>query len=77
DVGYTDRYYLHSLSLTWRSPTGDMVVRGGSRNLFDEEPPLVDGTEIFSTYGRPYGGFGYDLLGRTFFLNFTYSFGQL
>ena len=77
DVGYTDRYYLHSLSLTWRSPTGDMVVRGGSRNLFDEEPPLVDGTEIFATYGRPYGGFGYDLLGRTFFLNFTYSFGQL
>ena len=77
DVGYTDRYYLHSLSLTYRSPTGDFVVRGGSRNIFNEEPPLVDGNEIFSIRARPYGGYGYDLLGRTVFLNFSYTFGQL
>lgn len=77
DVGFADRYYLHSLSLTYRSPDGVMLIRAGSRNILNEKPPLVDDTEVWSLRGVPYGGFGYDLLGRTVFVNFAYTFGQL
>lgn len=77
DVGFADRYYLHTLSLTYRSPDGVMLIRAGSRNILNEKPPLVDDTEVWSLRGVPYGGFGYDLLGRTVFVNFAYTFGQL
>ncbi|MDZ7767609.1 MAG: hypothetical protein U5K38_00275 [Woeseiaceae bacterium] len=46
---------------------------GGVRNLFDEEPPFVDGTEILSTNNAPLG-YGYDLNGRTFFVNIRATF---
>lgn len=66
DVGFADEYFLHSASLYYY---GDSWVVGfGVRNLFDEEPPLVDGTEILSVNNVPLG-YGYDLRGRRFFIN--------
>ena len=44
------------------------------RNLFDEEPPFVDGTEILSFNNTPIG-YGYDLRGRTYFFNIAATFG--
>jgi iron complex outermembrane receptor protein len=50
---------------------------GGMRNVFDTAPPLVDpdeGLEVLSVNNVPLG-YGYDLNGRTYFLNIAASFG--
>ncbi|MDJ0917113.1 MAG: TonB-dependent receptor [Woeseiaceae bacterium] len=57
-----DEYFVHDVSATWRSDS--WVVRLGVTNLFDEPPPLTDN----NTLGL-LGGIGYDLRGRTVFLN--------
>ena len=72
DIGFADDYFLHHMSLYYY---GDVwTFGGGVRNLFDEEPPFVDGTEILAINNTPIG-YGYDLRGRTFFLNVGASFG--
>jgi iron complex outermembrane receptor protein len=47
---------------------------GGIRNVFNVKPPFVDGTEVLSINNTPIG-YGYDLNGRTYFLNIAVSFG--
>jgi iron complex outermembrane receptor protein len=47
---------------------------GGIRNVFNEEPPFVDGTEILAVNNAPIG-YGYDLNGRTYFFNIAANFG--
>jgi outer membrane receptor protein involved in Fe transport len=42
------------------------VVRVGVRNVLDEAPPITDDNAL-----SVLGGIGYDLLGRTVFLNVT------
>jgi iron complex outermembrane receptor protein len=69
DVGFGDAYWLHSASLYWYGDT--FTVGAGIRNVFDEAPPLVDGTEVLSVNNVPIG-YGYDLRGRTFFFNVTW-----
>jgi iron complex outermembrane receptor protein len=72
DYADTDNYFLHNVSLYYY---GDRwTFGGGIRNLFDEEPPIVDGTEIQSINNTPIG-YGYDLRGRTYFLNVAVNFG--
>jgi iron complex outermembrane receptor protein len=72
DIGFADDYFLHHVSLYYY---GDVwTFGGGIRNLFDEEPPFVDGTEILAINNTPIG-YGYDLRGRTFFLNVGVNFG--
>ena len=72
DYGDTDNYFLHHLSLYYY---GDRwTFGGGIRNLLDEEPPVVDGTEILAVNNTPIG-YGYDINGRTFFLNVGINFG--
>ena len=66
DVGYGDEYWLHSASLYWYGDT--WTFGGGVRNVFDTSPPLVDGNEVLAVNNVPIGA-GYDLRGRTFFLN--------
>jgi len=66
DVGFGDDYWLHSASIYWYGDT--WTLGGGIRNIFDQAPPLVDGTEVLSVNNVPIG-YGYDLRGRTFFLN--------
>ncbi len=72
DIGFADNYFLHNLSAYY---FGDRwTIGGGIRNVLDEEPPFVDGTEILSVNNAPIGT-GYDLNGRVYFLNVTTSFG--
>ncbi len=72
DYGDTDNYFLHHLSVYYY---GDRwTVGGGIRNLLDEEPPIVDGTEVLAINNTPIG-YGYDIQGRTFFLNVGINFG--
>ena len=72
DYGDGDNYFLHHVSLYYY---GDRwTVGGGIRNAFDEAPPIVDGTEVLAINNTPIG-YGYDLQGRTFFLNVGVSFG--
>ena len=73
DVGFVDDYFVHTLSLSWSNSNWRIV--GGIRNLFDEEPPLVDGNEVFSISNVPIGN-GYDLDGRTFFASVRLSLGS-
>ena len=59
-----DDYWLHDVSAAWRN--GMYVVRAGVRNVFDEAPPLTNNNDLGTL-----GGIGYDLRGRTVFLNIT------
>ena len=71
DVGFADEYWNHAASLYYY---GDVwTFGGGIRNVFEEEPPRVDSTEVQSVRNMPIG-FGYDLNGRTFFLNIAANF---
>ena len=70
-VGFADDYYNHAVSIYYY---GDVwTVGGGIRNVFDDEPPLVDGTEVFAVRNVP-RAVGYDLNGRTYFLNIAARF---
>jgi iron complex outermembrane receptor protein len=54
---------------------GDMwTFGGGIRNILNEKPPVVDGTEILAINNTPIG-YGYDLNGRVFFVNIVANFG--
>ena len=66
DYADTPDYWLHSASVYWY---GDAFTIGaGIRNVFDEEPPYVDGTEYIAINRVPLGA-GYDLFGRVYFFN--------
>ena len=69
DVGFGDDYWLHSASVYYYGDT--FTIGAGIRNVFDTRPPLVDGTEVLSTNNVPLG-YGYDLRGRTFFVNLSW-----
>lgn len=62
-----DEYWVHDMSL--RYETGTWILRGGISNVFDEAPPLTDNNLV-----RNLAGIGYDLGGRTAFVNVTKSF---
>jgi iron complex outermembrane receptor protein len=66
DYADTDEYWLHSASVYWYGDT--FTVGGGIRNVFDEAPPYVDGSEYTAINRVPIGA-GYDLLGRVYFVN--------
>jgi iron complex outermembrane recepter protein len=72
DYGEADNYFLHHSSVYYY---GDRwTVGGGIRNVFNQEPPVVDSTEVGSINNTP-RGVGYDLMGRTYFLNVAVNFG--
>ncbi len=72
DYGEADNYFLHNLSMYY---FGDMwTFGGGIRNVLDQEPPVVDGTEILAVNNTPIG-YGYDLNGRVYFVNVQVNFG--
>lgn len=73
DYAEADPYWVHALSVYYTSDDG-WYVGGGFRNIFDKEPPEVDGSEVLAINNTPIG-YGYDVQGRTFFLNVQYSFG--
>jgi iron complex outermembrane receptor protein len=66
DYADTSDYWLHSASVYWYGDT--FTIGAGVRNVFDEDPPFVDGNEILGIHRVPIGA-GYDLFGRTYFFN--------
>ncbi len=72
DIGNADSYLNHTIGVRYEKYNWEVVL--SVQNLTNEEPPLVDGTEVFSRSNRPLG-VGYDLLGRTFFLSAGFRFG--
>lgn len=69
DYADGDAYWLHSTSVYYYGDT--WTLGAGVRNVFDEAPPRVDGTEVTSVNNMPLG-YGYDLRGRTFFVNLSW-----
>ena len=59
-----ESYLIHDVSAAWRSDS--FTVRFGVTNVFDEAPPLTNNNGL-----NLLGGIGYDLRGRTLFLNVT------
>ncbi|MCV6620684.1 MAG: TonB-dependent receptor [Cellvibrionaceae bacterium] len=71
DVGFADNYFKHDVSFYYN---GDVwTIGGGIRNVFDEEPPQVDGNEVTAVNNTPIG-VGYDLQGRTVFFELGRKF---
>ena len=71
DVGYAGTYMTHTSSLYYY---GDVwTIGAGVRNIFDKAPPMVDGSEVLATNNAPIG-YGYDLQGRSFFVNVATRF---
>ena len=60
-------YWLHSASISYSKDT--YVLRAGVNNVFDTAPPLTDNNNLGSL-----AGIGYDIGGRTFFVNATKKF---
>ena len=71
DVEDAPRYYEHSFSLNYRGPR--MFMGLGISNVLNTKPPLVNGSYVNHLNNHPIGT-GYDMLGRSFFLNFSYAF---
>ena len=71
DVGFIKNYVVHNMSLYYRQDNWNVGV--GVRNVFDKEPPMVDGTEIQSKSNVPLG-YGYNINGRSYFMNVLYRF---
>ena len=72
DYAKADDYFLHSTSLFYDADS--WTVGAGIRNVFNKEPPVVDGSEVLSYSNTPIG-YGYDLQGRTFFFDVVYRMG--
>ena len=72
DYAKADDYFLHSTSLFYDADS--WTIGAGVRNVFDKEPPVVDGSEVLSYSNTPIG-YGYDLQGRTFFFDVVYRMG--
>ena len=71
DVGFAKRYFIHAVSLRFRMAAWE--ARIGITNLFNRDPPEVDGNEVFSVSNVPIGN-GYDLDGREVFASVKYRF---
>ncbi len=71
DVGFAEHYMTHALSAYYYGDSWKLGL--GIRNVFDKAPPVVDGSEILAVNNTPIGA-GYDLVGRTVFLNIAKSF---
>ncbi|MET1254690.1 TonB-dependent receptor domain-containing protein [Aliikangiella maris] len=71
DFGEADKYMTHTASLYYYGDS--WTVGAGVRNIFNEEPPVVDGNSILAVNNAPIGA-GYDLQGRAYFLNLSKTF---
>lgn len=67
DVGYADKYLRHDASVYYRRDIWSVGL--GVRNLQNTWPPQVDSDEVSFVYNNTPLGRGYDISGRTVFLN--------
>ncbi len=75
-INETDDVFYHTLSARYTSPD-DWQLIATVRNVFDEDPPIVSDGQNSSSATRVFNtlpGVGYDLLGRTFVLQFSKGF---
>ena len=73
DYADSGNYFLNNMSLYYSADRWSAGL--GIRNVFDEWPPQVDSNELFSVINNTPIGRGYDLGGRSIFLDFEVSFG--
>ena len=68
DVDFAEEWFSHDLAIGYSGDTFDMTV--GVRNVFDEEPPMIDPTEYTTNGGNAPLGAGYTpgFFGRTAFI---------
>lgn len=71
-IARTGSYWTHTASVTW--VPRDWEITLGIVNLFDEEPPLLDGAAPEVQLNNIPLGAGYDLLGRRAFLSLRKQF---
>lgn len=71
DVGFANDYFEHSASIRYRDESWE--IRVGVTNIFDRNPPLVDGNEVLSVSNVPIGA-GYNLDGREYFMTVRKTF---
>ncbi|WP_444940414.1 TonB-dependent receptor domain-containing protein [Microbulbifer sp. ZKSA004] len=73
NVDYADDYLIHNLSLYYYADTWTAGL--GVSNIFNEAPPEVDPDEYYitSVSNTPIG-YGYDLQGRTIFMDIQMKF---
>jgi len=67
-VDDTPHYFVHDAAVTYAADT--WRFRAGVNNVFNERPPLLD----VATSRSDIRGVGYDLIGRTYFVNVTKAF---
>jgi len=60
-------YWNHNASISFARDS--WILRAGVNNLFDTAPPLTDNNDLGNL-----GGIGYDIGGRTYFMNVTKNF---
>jgi iron complex outermembrane receptor protein len=70
DIGFANNYFTHDVSIYYFGD--EWTIGGGIRNVTNEAPPFVDGSEVTSLSNNPVGS-GYDLFGRTLFINVEYN----
>jgi iron complex outermembrane receptor protein len=73
DYADADNYFLNNVSVYYYGDT--WTLGGGIRNAFDQNPPRVDCSEGGYCVNNTRLGYGYDIRGRTFFLNVGLNFG--
>jgi iron complex outermembrane receptor protein len=66
-VSETDYYWNHSTSVTWTPRNWELTL--GVVNVFDDDPPLLDGDAPELQWNNVPLGAGYDLLGRRVFFS--------
>jgi len=72
DVGYAEHYFRHDMSFYYR---GDVwTVGAGVRNLQNKWPPQVDAQEVSYVFNNTPMGRGYDVMGRSYFVNIVATF---
>ncbi|MEO2267371.1 TonB-dependent receptor [Pseudoalteromonas sp. YIC-656] len=70
-LAYTEDYWVHNISFNFKFDS--FSINAGVRNVFNDEPPKVDPAGSFSSHNIPLG-VGYDIFGRTPFINFKAAF---
>lgn len=73
DLGEVGDYFLHNVGLRYEHPTDNWGVNVNVTNVFNEDPPLVDGSEVTSVSNVPIGA-GFDLFGRRLFVQVRKAF---
>ena len=73
DVGFADDYFVHNMTVSYGNADQDFSVVLGVNNIFDRDPPEVDGSEVTSVSNVPIGA-GFNVNGRTFFASIRKAF---